>query len=73
MHVQKVMDQTGHSEHAFDPKNIVSVEEAQRRFEELTSKGFRAAVKTGAGKPELVKGFDPNHEETLFIPQLVGG
>lgn len=72
-HRQKVMDITGHTEHAFDPKDIVSVKEAEARFMELTGKGFAAAVKVGDGKHEVVRAFDPAAEETVFVPPLVGG
>jgi hypothetical protein len=68
-----VMDQTGHSEHLFDQANIVEVAEAERRFKELTGKGFTAAKRTAPGKSELIKSFDPTIEETLFIPALRGG
>ena len=70
---QLVMDITGHSEHSFDRANIVEVEEAERRFKELTGNGFAAAKRTEAGQSELIKKFDPNVEETLFIPALKGG
>lgn len=73
MNVQRVMDSTGHTEHAFDPKNMVSVNEAMQRFDELTKKGFRAAEKRGDGDHEIVKAFDPNARETVFVPPLVGG
>ena len=70
---QLVMDQTGHTEHVFDKANIVSLEEAERRFKELTGAGFTAAKRTAAGQSQLIKAFDPDVDETLFIPALKGG
>jgi hypothetical protein len=70
---QLVMDHTGHSEHAFDPANVVSTEEAIRRFAELTGKGYVAAKRVAPGQQELVRKFDPAAEETIFFPPLQGG
>jgi hypothetical protein len=39
----------------------------------LTSVGFAAAVRDAEGKVTLTRSFDPNAEETLFFPRLVGG
>ncbi len=47
---------------------------AEERFRELTGKGFRAvALGKDGGPGELLEKFDPNVEQTLFIPQLQGG
>jgi hypothetical protein len=44
------------------------------RFAELTgTKKMRAAVPKGDGTHNLIKTFDPNAEEMIFIPSLVGG
>lgn len=70
---QHVMDHTGHSTHEFNKANIVSAQEAEKRFAELTGKGFTAGVRTGPGEFKKVTAFDPDAEETVFIPQLIGG
>ncbi len=70
---QLVMDRSGHSEHVFDRASKVSVAEAERRFAELTGAGFAASVRTAPGQSKLVRAFDPDAEETLFVPPLVGG
>jgi hypothetical protein len=57
MATQIVMDHTGDTRHQFDP----------------TDAGFTAAKRVGDGKSEVLKGFDPTAEETLFIPRLKGG
>ena len=73
MATQIVMDHTGDTRHQFDPADVRSVAEAERRFKELTGAGFSAAKRRGDGKSEVLKSFDPTAEETLFIPRLQGG
>lgn len=68
-----IMDRSGHSEQEFDRADKVSVAEAERRFAELAGAGYAAAVRTGPGQSKLVRAFDPNAEETLLVPPLVGG
>ena len=34
---------------------------------------FTAAVRTASGESTKMRSFDPNAEETLFFPRLVGG
>ena len=68
-----VMDHTGHSEQSFNPNDIVSLQEAERRFAELTGKGFTAAKITGDGNNPIIRQFDPTAEEILMIPRLRGG
>jgi len=69
----QIMDQSGHSTETFDA-NVLSTEQAMKRFAELTGKGYRAVAPGKAGQPgELIKTFDPNQETVLFIPQLMGG
>jgi len=46
---------------------------AEERFRELTAQGFTAAVRTASGEAVVKRTFDPNAEETLFFPRLVGG
>ena len=73
MAIQIVMDRTGDTRHAFDAADRAAVEEAQKRFMELTNAGFTAAIRTGPGEQRIVRSFDPSVEETLFHPRLVGG
>jgi hypothetical protein len=70
---QIVMDATGDTRHEFDVKDEAAVVEARKRFQELTEAGFIAAKRTGIGRSELIRRFDPSAEETLFMPRLVGG
>jgi hypothetical protein len=74
MAVQIVMDGSGDTRHEFDVTDIASIALAEQRFMELTGNGFRAvALGKDEGSGELIDTFDPNVEQTLFIPQLKGG
>ena len=74
MSVQIVMDRSGDTRHEFDVTDARAVALAERRFKELTGKGFRAVALTkGGDQGRLLGRFDPQVEETLFIPQLQGG
>ena len=74
MAVQIVMDRTGDSRHEFDATDARAVSLAEKRFKELTGRGFRAVALGEGGAPGKVIGrFDPQVERTLFIPQLQGG
>jgi hypothetical protein len=73
MATQIVMDHTGDMRHQFDPADAAAVAKAEARFKKLTGEGFTAAKRLGEGKSEIIRGFDPTAEETLFIPRLQGG
>jgi hypothetical protein len=68
------MDRSGDTRHEFDIADTKAVALAEARFMELTSKGFRAvALGKDGGTGKLIGKFDPQVEQTLFIPQLQGG
>jgi len=73
MAIQIVMDHTGDSRHRFDANDAQELAKAEQRFYELTKAGFTAAVRTSAGQVSQIRSFDPNAEETVFFPRLVGG
>ena len=74
MSVQIVMDRNGDTRHEFDATDPRALALAEQRFRELTGKGFRAVAPAKDGKPgTLLRDFDPQVEQTLFIPQLQGG
>lgn len=73
MAIQIVMDGTGDRRHVFNPDDARELAKAERRFYELTDAGFTAAVRTGPGHVSQMRSFDPNAEETVFFPRLVGG
>jgi hypothetical protein len=74
MGVQIVMDGSGDTRHEFDASAPSSVALAEERYRKLTGSGFRAvALGKDGDSAELIDTFDPNTEQTLFIPQLKGG
>ena len=74
MAVQIVMDRTGDTRHEFDSTDAKALALAETRFRELTGKGFRAvALGRDGGPGRLLRKFDREVEQTLFIPQLQGG
>lgn len=73
MAIQIVMDSTGDSRHFFNPDDTRELAKAERRFYELTNAGFTAAVRTGPGQVSQMRSFDPNAEQAVFFPRLVGG
>jgi hypothetical protein len=73
MAIQIVMDRTGDSRHPFNPNDAQDLAKAKQRFDKLTKVGFTAAVRTGPGQVSQIRSFDPNAEETVFFPRLVGG
>ena len=73
MATQIVMDQSGDTRHHFDAQDVKALSDAERRFKALTGAGFTAAVRNADGEVSLVRSFDPNAEETVFFPRLVGG
>jgi hypothetical protein len=73
MATQIVMDHNGDTRYNFDAKDAKALLEAEERFKALTGAGFTAAVRTASGDPAVTRSFDPNAEQTLFYPRLVGG
>jgi len=74
MSVQIVMDRSGDTRHEFDTADVEAVALAEQRFQQLTGKGFRAvALGKDGSSSTLMRNFDPNVEQSLFIPQLQGG
>jgi len=72
-----IMDSSGHSVIDFDPSNTTDIAKAKRRFEKLIAKGFLPAERKSGGKHHVPnrseRVFNPDAEETLFIPSLRGG
>lgn len=56
-----------------DPEAVAAVKEAERIFAEQREKGA-TAVKVAPGKPaERIDQFDPEAQEIVMIPRVVGG
>ena len=74
MAIQIIMDRTGDTRHQFDAKDAAALRLAEERFEKLTRTGFHAVALGRDGEPgRLLRNFDAQVEQTLFIPQLKGG
>jgi hypothetical protein len=73
MSVQIIMDRNGDTRHEFDLSDAMAIALAEERFKELTGRGFRAVALGKSSPGKLIRDFDQNVEETLFIPQLQGG
>ena len=74
MAVQIVMDRNGDTRHQFDHNDPASLETAMERFDQLTSRGYRAVALGENGRPgRTLDGFEPHVKRTLFMPQLKGG
>lgn len=70
-----ILDRTGDSEVSWNPGDAQSAKEAAIRFKEMTDdKGYLAfrADKEGNGTAPI-KEFDPEAEEILMLPRMVGG
>ncbi|HEX6819473.1 MAG TPA: hypothetical protein VF120_13940 [Ktedonobacterales bacterium] len=58
---------------AGDPEAVAAVKEAERIFEEQRQRGA-TAVKVATDRPaERIGKFDPEAEQILMIPRVVGG
>lgn len=69
----KIMDSSGHTEQVFDRANKVSMEEAERRFSELTGSGFIAANLLEGGNQKHIRNFGEAGDQVLFHRQHQGG
>lgn len=58
---------------AGDPEALAAVEEAGRIFNERTAKGATALAVAPGRTAERLEKFDPQVEETIVVPQIVGG
>ena len=57
----------------FDPADAQASAEARHRLETLTAAGFTDAVRTCPSDVRRLSAFDPQADETVFFPRLVGG
>jgi hypothetical protein len=72
MAIQRILDRTGDTRHEFDPADALAVVEAEKRFKEITGRGF-LAFDAKPGQSTMLRAFDPNVDETVFTPQRAGG
>lgn len=56
-----------------DPEALAAVREAERIFEEQRARGA-TAVRMAPGRPaERIERFDPEAEQIVMVPRVVGG
>lgn len=67
----KIMDSTGHSTLEYDENNAYGLARAERKFNDLIGRGYRAAVSRGDGEHQLIDSFQP--ADMLFVLPLRGG
>lgn len=71
MAIQIVMDRTGDSRHL---STRTTNESSRRRSSGSASSPMPASPRrSGPGQASQIRSFDPNAEETVFFPRLVGG
>jgi hypothetical protein len=73
-HQMQVMDPTGHTQVSWDSGDTAGLRVARETFDRMTGQGYRAfRVGKDGGQGERLSQFDPDAEEMILIPQLVGG
>ena len=65
-----IMDRRGDSRHEFDATCPVALAEAEKRFRDLTGKGFRAVALGTDGKNVLLRGLTPRSSKLSSYPSL---
>ena len=70
----KVLDPNGHTRTAWDTSSPEEVESAQRIYNDLIKRGYRAfRMDAGAGEGVPKSAFDPKDKETLLVPPIRAG
>ena len=74
-HRMFVLSRGGDTVLEFDPSVEDEVERAAQRFAEMTKypHGYAAFAGTPDETPVQIQKFDPNAEETTFVPPICGG
>lgn len=73
-HQMRIMGGRGDTRLIWDPKNKDEVKSAQRTFDELAGKGYRAYGVTEEGKKgELIEKFDKNLTKIIMARPMAGG
>jgi hypothetical protein len=69
-----ILNETGHTEVAWDPLDSGSVAVAEREFDKLSTKGFSAFVRPVPDEEMFrIDSFVPSADEILWVKPLVGG
>jgi hypothetical protein len=70
---QRVMGPNGHDTYAFEKSDIVSVEAAQQRFNDLAKRGIWVEPGENGADGRVLKAFDPDVKVMRFQPHLQAG
>lgn len=67
--------ETGDTRYDFKVDDATAVKEAMERFDDLVKNQKRTAVALGQNGQDdrIIRAFDPNVEQTVFLPALRGG
>jgi hypothetical protein len=69
----KVMNRTGHTTVEWSTDLLDTVEEANRRFNELLAQGYTAFVMEDGATGRQTTAFDETMETVILVPRMVGG
>jgi len=71
----KKLDQTGHSILRWDQRDRLSIEDAEKMFDDLKKQGYIAYEYSpiASGKGRVIKKFDPYLNEIIMTPPVAGG
>jgi hypothetical protein len=74
MSEMRIMGGKGDTKIVWSKDNEDEVENAQRTFDDLQSKGFTAfSVKRNGDKDERITEFDPDAQTLIMVPRIAGG
>lgn len=73
MNEMEILDTTGHTKLKWDASKPDEVKNAERTFNEMTKKGYRAFHVKKGDQGEPMKTFDPDAEKLLLIPAIQAG
>lgn len=68
----RILDRSGHTTMRWNTDLQETVDEANRRFNELLSDGYTAFVMTDTAHGMVTTTFNPD-AETIMVPRMVGG
>lgn len=74
MGVMRIPDQTGHTDHRWDPDDADSVEIAEKMFDDMKKKGYLAYTLDKEGKKgALIASFNKDLAVIHYAKKVVGG
>lgn len=68
----RILNRSGHTTVRWNPELQETVDEANRRFNELLAGGYTAFEMTDTSHGQVTTTFNPD-AETIMVPRMVGG